>query len=118
MADVWSLGITSLEMAEGKPPYADIHPMRAIFMIPTKSPPSFKQPDNWSELFKVQKTFVGCGGVYYRGPGAVEPSTSRYTILDKFVLDINKIFKTFTMVYLTESEAGCTFQTEKYTLYH
>lgn len=57
MADVWSLGITSLEMAEGKPPYADIHPMRAIFMIPTKQPPSFRQPDQWGELFKVTLFF-------------------------------------------------------------
>nr|KAG5694807.1 hypothetical protein BaRGS_019184 [Batillaria attramentaria] len=51
VADIWSLGITALEMAEGKPPYGDIHPMRAIFMIPTKPPPSFRQPDKWSAEF-------------------------------------------------------------------
>lgn len=51
VADIWSLGITALEMAEGKPPYGDIHPMRAIFMIPTKPPPSFRNPDKWSTEF-------------------------------------------------------------------
>ncbi|XP_030383452.1 serine/threonine-protein kinase hippo [Scaptodrosophila lebanonensis] len=51
VADVWSLGITALEMAEGKPPYGDIHPMRAIFMIPQKPPPSFREPDRWSAEF-------------------------------------------------------------------
>lgn len=45
------VGITALEMAEGKPPYGDIHPMRAIFMIPTKPPPSFREPDQWSPEF-------------------------------------------------------------------
>ena len=44
-------GITALEMAEGKPPYGEIHPMRAIFMIPTKPPPSFRNPDKWSSEF-------------------------------------------------------------------
>lgn len=51
VADIWSLGITALEMAEGKPPYGDIHPMRAIFMIPTKPPPSFREIDRWAPEF-------------------------------------------------------------------
>jgi len=50
-ADLWSLGITAIEMAEGKPPYSNIHPMRAIFMIPSRPPPKLTEPDKWSKDF-------------------------------------------------------------------
>ncbi|XP_057205214.1 mitogen-activated protein kinase kinase kinase kinase 4 isoform X1 [Triplophysa rosa] len=49
-SDVWSLGITALEMAEGAPPLCDMHPMRALFLIPRNPPPKLKSK-KWSKKF-------------------------------------------------------------------
>ncbi|XP_078117230.1 mitogen-activated protein kinase kinase kinase kinase 4 isoform X2 [Sander vitreus] len=49
-SDLWSLGITALEMAEGAPPLCDMHPMRALFLIPRNPPPKLKSK-KWSKRF-------------------------------------------------------------------
>jgi serine/threonine protein kinase len=52
-ADIWSIGITCIELADKNPPLSDIHPMRALYLIPTASPTSLmlQQPQKWSKPF-------------------------------------------------------------------
>lgn len=50
-SDVWSVGITAIEMADVKAPFQDIHPTRTLFQIVRNPPPNLHRPINWSENF-------------------------------------------------------------------
>jgi serine/threonine protein kinase len=49
--DVWSMGITAIEMADLEPPYLNEAPLRALLLITTNGSPTLKMRDNWSPAF-------------------------------------------------------------------
>ena len=49
--DVWSLGITAIEMAQLEPPYLSEPPLRALLLITTNGSPALNKPGDWSENF-------------------------------------------------------------------
>ncbi|XP_029656494.2 serine/threonine-protein kinase 3-like [Octopus sinensis] len=50
-ADIWSLGITGIELAQGKPPHDEVVPLRVGLVIIHSEPPSFENTNNWSNSF-------------------------------------------------------------------
>lgn len=52
-ADIWSTGIMAIEISDKSPPLSDIHPMRALHLIPTADPQTLmlRNPSKSTKLF-------------------------------------------------------------------
>ncbi|ODV58334.1 YOL113Wp-like protein [Ascoidea rubescens DSM 1968] len=64
--DIWSLGIMTIEMIEGEPPYLTEEPLRALFLIATHGTPKLKNPGELSDSIMKFLSICLCVEVPYR----------------------------------------------------
>ena len=60
-ADIWSLGVTAIEIADGFPPHYGEHPMKALLKIPKNPPPTLRHPERWSRTLNDFISRCGMG---------------------------------------------------------
>ncbi|AIN96905.1 protein kinase, putative [Leishmania panamensis] len=96
-ADIWSLGITTIELAEGQPPHLGMHIARAVFFIPLNDPPTLQAKERWSpqmhmfvrRLLTKDKELRPSAAIMlmdpFVSPGAVAPQEDMAAVVEQLL---------------------------------
>lgn len=109
--DVWSIGITAIELAEGNPPLSDIHPMRALFQIPRNSPPNLCKPEVYSSNLS---DFISQCLVKDIGKRPFSRLLIKHRLLDDVDAIANKIRQELSIEIQRQRSNGRGWQTTKH----
>lgn len=88
-ADIWSLGITAIELAKGKPPLSNIPPMKALFEIPKNPPPELREDDMHPSFSNEFKQFV----LLCLQKNPIQRPTAKKLLKTKFIMRSGKTSK-------------------------
>ncbi|KAH8872678.1 Serine/threonine-protein kinase 10 [Schistosoma japonicum] len=97
-ADIWSFGITLIELAQRRPPYNSINPTRVLLKISKSDPPTLSKPHLWSSKFK---TFLA--RTLQKDPN--QRPECKDLLLDPFVSDVTESDRKVIQILLCEVNA-------------
>uniref|UniRef100_A0A5K4FCN3 LOK-like protein kinase n=1 Tax=Schistosoma mansoni TaxID=6183 RepID=A0A5K4FCN3_SCHMA len=97
-ADIWSFGITLIELAQKRPPHNATNPTRVLLKILKSDPPTLSRPHLWSSKFK---TFLG--RTLQKDPN--QRPECRDLLLDPFVSDVTESDRKVIQILLCEVNA-------------
>ena len=108
-ADVWSLGITLIELAQMQPPNHNLTPMRVLLRIQKSEPPTLQFQNRWSPQFNdfIKKCLI-------KDPN--QRPTIEELLRHKFICDVGEIeFKSICHL-VTEFKADYVEEVEVITV--
>ncbi|ODV95205.1 hypothetical protein PACTADRAFT_49946 [Pachysolen tannophilus NRRL Y-2460] len=95
--DIWSLGIMTIEMIEGEPPYLNETPLRALYLITTIGTPKLNDPDSLSSSLKNFLNWCLQVDAQKRG-------TAEELLNDKFILNADECISLSPLVKLARMQ--------------
>ncbi|CAF0909477.1 unnamed protein product [Rotaria sordida] len=115
--DIWSLGITAIELADGEAPLSQYHSTKALFEVPRRPPPTLKDTTQWSENFNKFISACLIKDYEYR-PHAEQLLTEQLFVnFDDQTTDLYRnLLKTYHMKYSSTDISNKSVESDQSTI--